>query len=80
MKKNGLTLILFLLLGLVAATIVSGLLEPVDAAAFFLRTIPVNWHPAADLKFIRYDFFIEIKLNILSLVGIAAAVWLYRKL
>lgn len=80
MKKNGMTLVVFLLLGLVAARIVSGLLEPVDAAAFFLRSTPVNWHPAADLKFIKYDIFLEIKLNIISLIGIAAAVWLYRKL
>ncbi|MDF2937148.1 MAG: hypothetical protein K0Q90_2521 [Paenibacillaceae bacterium] len=80
MKKNGLTLVLFLLLGLLAASIVSGLLTPVDAAAFFLRSTSINWHPAADLNFLKYDFLIEIKLNIVSLIGLAAAVWLYRKL
>lgn len=80
MKKNGLTLVLFLLLGLVAASIVSGLLESVDAAAFFLRTTSVSWNPAADLNFIKYNISIQIKLNILSLMGLAAAVWLYRKL
>lgn len=79
MKKNAFTLILFILLGLLAASIVTRLLTPVDAVDFLLRSTPVSWHPAADLQFVKYDFFVQFNINLLSLVGIGAAVWIYRK-
>lgn len=80
MKKNGLTLVIFLILGLLAASIVSSLLAPVDALAFLLKATPISWQPAADLNVIKYSFSIVIKLNIISFIGVGVAIWLYRKL
>lgn len=80
MKKNALTLILFLLLGLLAASIVTGLLEPVKGLSPILASKGVSWSPAADLGFLKYNIHFEVKLNLVSLVGIGVAIWLYRKL
>jgi hypothetical protein len=80
MKKNTLTLILFILIGLLAASIISRLLEPVDGLAFLLKTSDISWQPRADLQFLKYDFSFQVKLNLISLLGIVGAVWIYRKL
>ncbi|MBD2860995.1 DUF4321 domain-containing protein [Paenibacillus oceani] len=80
MKKNGFTLFLFLLLGLLAAAIVTQLLEPVSWLSFLTKSAPLRWEPKADLNVVQYDLFIQVKLNVISIIGIAAAIWIYRKL
>lgn len=81
MRKNIFTLIVFILAGLLAASIISRLLEPVEALSFLVRSTEIiNWNPSADLNFIKYNIFLEMKLNLLSLLGIAGAVWMYRKI
>jgi hypothetical protein len=80
MKKNSLTFIVFILIGLLAAGIITSLLEPVDGLSFLLRSSDISWHPKADLNFLQYDLFFQVKLNLISLLTIAAAIWIYRKL
>jgi hypothetical protein len=79
-KKSNFTLLLFILLGLVAGTIAGELLAPVSWLSFLAKSAQISWEPKADLLAIRYDMSIQIRLNVLSLLGIAGAVWLYRKM
>ncbi|PYI52221.1 DUF4321 domain-containing protein [Paenibacillus flagellatus] len=80
MKKNAFTLVLFLLLGLLAGAIVAQLLEPVSWLGFLTKSAEIKWQPKADLSVVKYDLDILVKLNVISLLGIAAAIWMYRRL
>ncbi|KAA9000401.1 DUF4321 domain-containing protein [Paenibacillus spiritus] len=78
-KKNAGTLILFIILGWLAGAWASRLLEPVQGLEFLTRSKMLEWNPRADLDIIAYDIAIRFKLGLLSLAGIIAAVWLYRR-
>ncbi|WP_081505090.1 DUF4321 domain-containing protein [Paenibacillus senegalensis] len=56
------------------------LLAQVQALHFLTRSADIIWQPKADLQVVKYDFSIEIKLNLISLVAIIAAIWIHRKL
>jgi len=80
MKKNAFIFALFLFLGLLTGSIVAKLLEPVDALAFLTKSTAVLWEPKADFDFIKYNFSIQVKLNLLNIAGLVTAIWIYRKL
>ncbi|MEK4120058.1 DUF4321 domain-containing protein [Paenibacillus sp. FSL W8-0919] len=80
MKKNKGMLILFLLLGWLAGTWIAEALEPVKAVSFLTASTPIKWSPSADLDIIIYDINLELHFSLLSLLGIIAAIWLYRRL
>ncbi|MBW7454825.1 DUF4321 domain-containing protein [Paenibacillus sepulcri] len=80
MKKNGWILLLFILIGLLAGTLVARWLTPVSGLSFLTKTSEVKWSPAADLLVLSYDFTIRLKVSLLSIIGLVAAVWLYRKM
>ncbi|GBF09991.1 DUF4321 domain-containing protein [Tepidibacillus infernus] len=39
----------------------------------------IVWHPRADLNILKYDFNVQVKLNLASFIGLGLAFWLYRK-
>ncbi|SCW46263.1 protein of unknown function [Paenibacillus tianmuensis] len=80
LKKNTLTFILMLLLGLVAGTLIGQLLSPYAVLSFLTKSVELTWQPKADLLVIRYDLNLHIRLNLISIVGLAAGFWLFRKL
>lgn len=80
MKKNTGVLILFLLLGLISGSIVANLISSVDALAFLTKSTTVSWQPRANFDFMKYSFFIQVKLSLMSILGIVAALWIYRKI
>jgi len=80
MKKNTLTLILFIIIGLLAGSIVSQLLEPVPSLGFLTKSADVSWHPKADLQILKYDLYFQVKLNLISILGLVCALWIYRKM
>ncbi|MDF2926349.1 MAG: hypothetical protein K0R57_5263 [Paenibacillaceae bacterium] len=80
MKKNTFTLIVFIVLGLLAGSIMSQLLADVEALSFLLRSSDISLNPAADLQAVSFDIEFEIRLNLISLLGVAGAIWVYRKL
>lgn len=80
MKKNTGMLILFLLLGWLTGTWLAKALAPVKAISFLTSSTPIKWSPRADLDIIRYDINLELHFSLLSLLGIIAAIWLYRRL
>lgn len=80
MRKNTWTLLLFLIVGLLLGSILGEILGQVNGLEFLTRTSQIRWEPAADLKVIQYDLSLSVKLNLISILGLLAAVWLYRKL
>ncbi|WP_409341669.1 DUF4321 domain-containing protein [Paenibacillus sp. MBLB4367] len=80
MKKSNWTLILFIVIGLIAGAIITQLLASVPGISFLTKSAEINWHPKADLQVIRYDLLLEIRLNLISIIMMIAAIWIYRKL
>lgn len=80
MKKNGWTLLLFILLGLLAGSLVALWLQDVSSIDFLTRAIELNWTPAIDLSVIKFSLNLSLDFSLLSLVGAIIAIWLYRKL
>jgi len=80
MKKNNFTLIVFLVVGLLAGSIVGQLLADVAWLAFLTRSTEILWEPKADLQVIRYDLKFAVTLNLASVLGLAGSFWIYRKM
>lgn len=79
MKKNGWILLLFILLGMLAGTLVSHWLQDAQALKFLTRSLPVHWSPSADLAVFKFDLNFDADVSLLSIIGAALAVWAYRK-
>ena len=80
MKKNNFTLIIFLILGLLAGTIVGEMLSSVEGIAFLTKSLELSWEPSADFNIIKYDLSLQLKLNLVSVLGAIGAYWLFRKI
>jgi hypothetical protein len=80
MKKNSFILIIFLLLGLLTGSILSELLSGVHFLSFLTKSKEISWQPRADLNVLKYDFYFQVKLNLVSIIGLIAAFWIYRKI
>jgi uncharacterized protein YneF (UPF0154 family) len=80
MKKNNWTLILFLVIGLLAGTIVGEMLSQVHGLSALTKAAEISWQPKADLQVIKYDIKLQVKLNIVSILGLIGGFWLYKKL
>lgn len=79
MKKSMFVLVLFLVLGLMTGLILTEVLSDVKGISFLTRTTQINWHPQGDFRVLTYDFNLTIRLNLLCIVGMAAAFWIYRR-
>lgn len=79
MKRSYGKLIIFLLVGLLAGSLAAHLLSSVSVLAFLTKAMEVSWRPAADLDFLKYELYFQVKISLLSLAGMAAGYWLYRK-
>ncbi|WP_123041297.1 DUF4321 domain-containing protein [Cohnella candidum] len=80
MKKNGWILLLFIVLGLLAGTLVARWLEAVPGLSFLTRPMSVSLSPSADLAVIKFDLKLRLDLTLMSIAFALAAIWLYRKL
>ncbi|AIQ14087.1 DUF4321 domain-containing protein [Paenibacillus durus] len=78
-KRNIGMLLLYLILGWLVGAWAAKLLQPVKALSFLTKSTLIKWSPQADLDIISYDVTIQLKLCMLSLIGIIIAVWLYRR-
>lgn len=80
MKKNNLTLLVVLVAGLLAGTILAELVADVPALSFLSRSADIRWEPRADLQVIAYDLRLVVSLNLASMIGLAGGFWIYRKM
>ena len=79
-EKNLGMFLLFLLLGwLIGAFIAKGL-EQFKALSILTNTTTISWSPKANFDIISYNLNIQLKMSLLSLLGMVSAIWLYRKL
>lgn len=79
MKNSYGLLILLLLIGLLTGSLAAHLLSSVEGLSFVTNSMTVTWSPQANLDFLKYEFDIQVKISLLSLLGMAAAFWVYRK-
>lgn len=79
MRRNNLTLILFVFIGLLAGTIIGELLSQISALAFLTKSTGITLEPKVNLQAFKFDLYLEFRLNLITILGIATALWLYRK-
>jgi len=79
MKKSKWTLILFVILGLLGGSLVAYWLDAVPGLSFLTHSISSTWSPAFDLHVISFNLSLQININLLSILGMIIAIWLYRK-
>lgn len=80
MKKNVWVLLLFMIVGLLTGSLAAHWLARVKGLSFLTNTSKIVWSPAADLLVFSYNFTIRLHVSLLSIIGLALAVWIYRKL
>lgn len=80
MKKNSWMFLLFILIGLLSGALVSRWLQTVPGLDFLTKSYPITWSPAADLLILSYDLTLKLEVSLMSIIGLIAAIWLYRKL
>jgi hypothetical protein len=80
MRKSTGTLLIFILLGLITGSVLAHVLSGVDFLTFLTKAQSLSWHPQADLAVLKYNFYFEVKISLLSILGAALAVMIYRKL
>jgi hypothetical protein len=78
MNKNIIVLLIVLVSGLLAGSIIGEILNP--WVPFLNKSADITWEPKADLDILKYDFYIQVKLNLASVLGLVVAFWVYRKL
>lgn len=76
--KNTFVLLFILLAGMIFGSILGKLLG--TWIPFLSVSETITWQPRGDFAILKYDFFLQLELNLASLLGIALAIWLYRKL
>ncbi|WP_025027411.1 DUF4321 domain-containing protein [Caldalkalibacillus mannanilyticus] len=77
MPKNTIVLVIILVIGLLFGSILGEILRP--WIPFLSTGKAVTWEPKADLDILKYEFFIQVKLNLSSVLGLVFAFWLYRR-
>jgi len=73
-NKNLAVLIILLVIGLLFGSLLGELF------ANSLPFLSIIWEPKADLNILKYDFFIQVKINLASVIGLIIAFWIYKKI
>ncbi|WP_232695611.1 DUF4321 domain-containing protein [Brevibacillus daliensis] len=76
--KDFIIMIIVLIAGMLFGSLVGQLLGP--WLPFLHASKVIIWNPAADLDIISYDLHFQVKLNLASIVGLALAFWIYKKI
>ena len=78
MPKNNVVLIIILVVGLLFGSIIGEILSP--WIPFLSKSKAITWQPKADFDILKYDFYIQVKLNLASILGLILSFWIYRRL
>jgi hypothetical protein len=78
MNKNTIILLIVLVIGLLTGSLIGKILHP--WIPFLTETADISWEPKADLDILKYHFYIQVKLNLASVLGLVVAFWIYKKL
>ena len=78
-KRTG-TLLIFVLLGLITGSLLAHVLSGVDFVGFLTSAQSLSWHPQANLEVMKFNFYFEVKISLLSILGAIVAIFIYRRL
>lgn len=79
MKKSKWVLVLYVVLGLLAGSLVGYWLDAVPGLSFLTKAIQLGWSPSFNLHIISFNMDIDINISLISIIGACIALWLYRK-
>jgi hypothetical protein len=79
MKKGYSLLALYMFIGLLTGSLIAYLLRDVQILTFLTKSMPISWSPGADFDFVKYEFYIQVRISILSIIGLVTAIWIYRR-
>jgi len=76
--KHTAILVILLVIGLLFGSLIGEVFS--DWIPFLNKSQQITWEPKADLNILKYDFYIQVKLNIASVLGLLLAFWIFRKI
>jgi hypothetical protein len=79
MKKNNWTLLILIVSGLLTGTILAHAFNVWTGWSFLIQGLDLNWHPQANWGFIHFELNFGVQLNVGSIVGVIAAIWMFRR-
>ncbi len=72
-------LAVYLFIGLLTGSLIAYLLRDVQILSFLTKSMPISWSPQANFDFVKYEFYIQVRISLLSIIGLITAVWFYRR-
>jgi len=76
--KNTIVFMIVLIVGLIFGSIMGKILG--QWVPFLGTAEVVTWEPKGDFVIFKYDFFLQVKLNLSGIFGLVLAYWLYKKI
>jgi hypothetical protein len=73
-------LIGILIIGLTAGTIAGDLLGKAFQLSWLYVWTPIEWNPGGDFGVLKYDLHLQVRLNMVSLIGLGLAYGISRKM
>jgi len=70
--------IVLLVIGLLFGSLIGDIFA--NWVPILAKSQQITWHPQADFNILKYDFLVKVKLNLASVIGLAMAFWVYRKI
>lgn len=77
-SKHTVILIILLVIGLLFGSLIGEIFS--KWIPILNKSQQIIWHPQADLNILKYDFYIQVKLNLASVIGLVIAFWIYRRI
>lgn len=78
MKQKTAILIILLVIGMLFGSLIGEIFS--KWIPLLNKSQQIFWHPKADLNILKYDFYVQVKLNLASIIGLGIAFWIYKKL
>jgi len=70
----------FMLAGLLIGSMVGDILGSNFHTPYVDASTLIHWHPAGNFSVFKYDLNLQVRLNLLGLLGVGVGYWLSRKL
>lgn len=77
MKNRVFLLLIFLVIGLLFGSLIGEIFA--DWLPILNKSQEISWEPKADLNILKYEFHLQVKINLASAIGLLIAFWLYKK-
>ncbi|OEH84230.1 hypothetical protein BHU72_12565 [Desulfuribacillus stibiiarsenatis] len=78
-QQSKLVLVIVLVIGLLLGSIIGDILGKLGVP-YISESKEVRWHPAGDFLILIWDVDLAVRVNLASVLGLALAFWIFRKL